>query len=154
MDRIRDICLLVRSQQRMAGRTAATEKQKDLRGQISPDGGWMAYTSDESGQREVSARPFPSADSKARISTAGSEQPRWRGDGKELFFVGVDGKMMAVAARVVAAAKPSFEPGVPVPLFDAHIAPSLGNLVHQYDVTADGKRFLVTTTAAGRPRHP
>ena len=62
----------------------------ELKGQLSPDNHWMAYTSDESGQREVYVRPFPVSDGKWRISTAGGEQPRWRGDGKELFFVGAD----------------------------------------------------------------
>ena len=70
----------------------------ELFGQLSPDGHWMAYTSDESGQREVYVRPFPAAEGQrpalpSRISIAGGEQPRWRGDGKELFFEAADGKM-------------------------------------------------------------
>ena len=58
----------------------------ELQGQMSPDGHWMAYVSDESGQREVYVRPFPASGGIWRISTAGGEEPRWRGDGKELFF--------------------------------------------------------------------
>ena len=57
----------------------------------------MAYTSDVSGQREVYVQPFPSADNELRISTAGGEQPRWSGDGKELFYLAADGKLTAVA---------------------------------------------------------
>jgi len=118
----------------------------ELQGQMSPDGRWMAYTSDESGQREVYVRPFPASDGIWRISTAGGEQARWRGDGKELFFVGADGKMTAVAVKASAGAKPSFEAGAPVPLFEARIAAASSNVApFQYDVTADGKRFLVDT---------
>ena len=55
-------------------------------GQLSPDSHWMAYTSDESGQREVYVRPFPAGDGQSKISIAGGEQPRWCCDGKELLF--------------------------------------------------------------------
>jgi hypothetical protein len=109
----------------------------------------MAYSSDESGQREVYVRPFPASEGKWRISAAGGDQPHWRGDGKELFFAGADGKMMAVAVKASAAAKPSFEQGAPVPLFESHILATTGtNMGFQDDVTADGKRFLVDTTTA------
>ncbi len=116
----------------------------ETQGQISPDGRWMAYTADDSGQHEVYVRPFPTAEGIWRISTAGGQQPRWRGDGKELFFVGTDGKMMAVTVKESGGAKPFFEAGTPMPLFDAHMAlTALSNFGFQYDVTADGKRFLV-----------
>ena len=113
----------------------------EFQGHLSPDSRWMAYTSDESGQYEVYVRPFPASEGIWRISTAGGAQPRWRGDGKELFFVAADGKMTAVAVKAVTERKPSFEAGAPVPLFDAFVKPPF-----QYDVTADGKRFLVNTT--------
>jgi Tol biopolymer transport system component len=71
----------------------------ELHGQLSPDDHWMAYTSDKTGQREVYVTAFPTGEGETRISIAGGEQPRWRGDGKELFFVGEDGKMMAVAVK-------------------------------------------------------
>ena len=111
-------------------------------GQLSPDGHWMAFTSDRSGRREVYVRPFPPSDGEWTISVAGGEQPRWRGDGKELFFEAADGKMMAVPVKAVAGTKPSFEAGTPLALFEAHMAPSTG---FNYDVTADGKRFLINT---------
>ena len=127
----------------------------ELQGQMSPDGHWMAYVSDESGQREVYVRPFPASDGIWRISTTGAEEPRWRGDGKELFFAGADGKMTAVTVKAVAGPKPSFETGAPVPLFEARIAAASPNVApFQYDVTADGKRFLVDTysiSASGLP---
>ena len=119
-------------------------------GQLSPDSRWMAYTSDETGQREVYVRTFPSGEGVWPISTGGGNQPRWRGDGKELFYAGADGMMMAVPIRTVTGPKPSLEPGAPVPLFESHIiaTPQTGG-VFQYDVTADGKRFLVVTNFAG-----
>jgi Tol biopolymer transport system component len=121
----------------------------EFHGQLSPDSRWMAYTSDESGQREVYVRSFPAGDGKWRISTAGGDQSRWRGDGKELFFGGANGKMMAVEVKAVTEPKRSFETSAPVPLFESHIIETGAFLPFQYDVTADGKRFLVTTTAAG-----
>jgi len=126
----------------------------ELYGQLSPDSGWMAYTSDESGQREVYVRPFPASEGKWRISTAGGEQPRWRGDGKELFFAAADGKMMAVAVKAVAGPKPSFETGAPAPLFETHIGEGTGHVAFQYHVTKDGKRFLVAANAAGASTPP
>jgi hypothetical protein len=69
-------------------------------------------------------------------------------DGKELFFAGADGKMMAVVVRAVTEPKPSFEPDAPTPLFESHIVEAGTFFSFQYDVTADGKRFLVTTTTA------
>jgi Tol biopolymer transport system component len=122
-------------------------------GQLSPDSHWMAYTSDESGQPEVYVRPFPGGEFQQKISIAGGEQPRWRGDGKELFFLGEDGKMMAVAVRAVAGTKPSFEPATPQPLFEAHLA-SGGKALFEYDVTADGKRFLVNTSGGSSASPP
>jgi hypothetical protein len=72
--------------------------------------------------------------------------PRWSGDGKELFFEAADGKMMAVSVKAVTGPKPSFEVGVPVPLFDAHMVHQGADVNLEYDVTADGKHFLVDTT--------
>jgi Tol biopolymer transport system component len=117
----------------------------EAQGQISPDGHWMAYSSDDTGQLEVYVRPFPIAEGVWRISNAGGQQPRWRGDGKELFFIGGDGKMMAADIKAVPGPKPVFGHGEPKLLFDTHIARAPGTSAFQYDVTADGKRFLVDT---------
>jgi serine/threonine protein kinase len=126
----------------------------ELQGQISPDGRWMAYTSDESAQREVYVRPFPTGDGKSKISITGGEQPRWLGDGRELSFVGNDGRLMLVAVKAPPGPRPTLEPGSPDPLFDLHLT-GLGNTIaFQYDVTADGKRFLVNTTAASSGAQP
>jgi serine/threonine protein kinase len=120
----------------------------ELFGQLSPDSRWMAYTSDESGQREVYVQPFPSGEGKWKVSIAGGEQPRWRGDGKELFFVGADSKMMSVAVKATLGAKLSFEPATPQPLFETHLAQPPANNVFEYDVTRDGKRFLLDSTGS------
>jgi len=126
-------------------RTEANE----LFGQLSPDSRWMAFTSDRSGKREVYVRPFPPSEGEWTISLAGGEMPRWSGDGKELFFEAADGKMMAVAVKAVTGVKPSFEAGAFVPLFDAHMVRPGVDLNFKYDVTGDGKRFLINTTAGG-----
>jgi Tol biopolymer transport system component len=143
--------------ERKPGPQAATlflhSEFNEFHGQLSPDSRWMAYASDESGQPEVYVRPFPAAEGKWKISLAGGQQPRWRGDGKELFFVGEDEKMMAVAVKAVAGPKPSFEPGAPQKLFEAHLV-SGSRALYEYDVTADGKRFLLNTTAGGSAPTP
>jgi hypothetical protein len=126
----------------------------EVLGQLSPDSHWMAYTSDESGRREVYLRSFPDGERQWNISIPVGEQPRWRADGKELFFVGADGKMMAVALKAVAGTKPSFEPGAPKPLFEAHLIPNLVNERFEYDVTSEGKRFLLATTGVGSTSPP
>jgi Tol biopolymer transport system component len=116
----------------------------EIHGQLSPDSRWMAYASDETGQYEVYVRPFPPGNGVWPISTGGGLMPRWRGDGEELFYAAADGKLMAVSLRAAPAPKRSLEVGVPTPLFESHMISSLRDLF-QYDVTPDGKRFLVIT---------
>jgi serine/threonine protein kinase/Tol biopolymer transport system component len=126
----------------------------ELFGQLSPDSHWMAYTSDQSGQREVYVRPFPAAEGEWKISIAGGEQPRWRGDGKELFFVGIDGRMMAVTVKATSGSKPSFEAEAPQALFQAHLTQAQNDELFEYDVTADGKRFLLDNVVVGSVSAP
>ena len=126
----------------------------EFHGQLSPDSRWMAYTSDQSGQREVYVRSFPAAEILKRISIEGGEQPRWRGDGRKLFFVAEDGKMMAVAVKAMAGPKPSFEPEAPRPLFETHLAQGPGKAIFEYDVTADGKRFLLDSAGGSSASAP
>ncbi len=114
-------------------------------GQISPDGRWMAFTSGRSGPSEVFVRPFPSGDGEWQVSVGGGQSARWRADGKEMFYVSRDGKMMAVPVNATAGAKPTFDAGVPVALFATSML-STGDGTrpqYQYDVTADGSRFLI-----------
>jgi Tol biopolymer transport system component len=115
-------------------------------GQFSPDGHWIAYQSDESGRAEIYVQRFPDRGNKWQISTNGGSQIRWRRDGRELFYVALDGRLMAVAIGVSSNAQAP-EVGTPVALF----APPLGGAVqqgdsrHQYMVASDGQRFLVAT---------
>ena len=116
--------------------TAFNEKQ----GQFAPDGKWFAYTSDKSGQYEVYVQRFPPSEELWQVSTSGGSQPRWRRDGRELFYLAPDGALMAVTIR----------PGKvldiqrPKALFQIH-GPSGSNLGYTYDVTGDGQRFLINT---------
>ena len=127
----------------------------EVHGQLSADSRWMAYVSDESGERQVYVRPFPSAEGVWRISTRGGDQPRWRGDGKELFYVAADGKMMAVPIKTGSGPKASLEPGTPVPLFDSHIsATGAASMLFQYDVTSNGMRFLINTVNGTQASSP
>src|SRR5262249_12095065 len=89
----------------------------EAQGQFSPDGRWVAYTSTDSGRPEIYVQPFPASGGKWQISTAGGVTPRWRADGKELFYISLDRKLMAV--DITAAAK--FEAGIPRPLFTMRI---------------------------------
>jgi dipeptidyl aminopeptidase/acylaminoacyl peptidase len=105
---------------------------------FSPDGKWIAYVSTESGKSDVYAVPFPGPGERIPISTAGGRDPRWRGDGKEIFYTAEDGKLMAVPIK----AGTALEPGVPVALFETRTRNQGG---WRYDVTPDGQRFLVIT---------
>jgi Tol biopolymer transport system component len=111
---------------------------------FSPDGRWVAYTSDESGTSQIYVQSFPERTFGSQVSVAGGSQPRWRRDGKELFFLAADRKLMAVQVRTV----PAFEAGVPVTLFE------LPNEDSHYDVTADGQRFLITRGLRELPPSP
>ncbi len=105
----------------------------------------MAYTSDESGRSEVYVRPFPPAASgKWPISTTGGEAPRWRPDGKELFYLTLDGKLMAVKVTASGGSPPVFQAGAPEMLFQTRVTAMFAGF--RYDVAPDGKRFLIVST--------
>ncbi|HET9386064.1 MAG TPA: hypothetical protein VFO67_13015, partial [Gemmatimonadales bacterium] len=114
--------------------------------EISPDGKWMAYESDESGQFEVYVRPFPDVNkSKSKISTGGGRQPLWSADGRELFYRDLRGAVVGVTVKAVA---DTFEPGAPVTLVPpGYYSGSGGIFGRTYDVSADGKRFLMIKEA-------
>jgi eukaryotic-like serine/threonine-protein kinase len=114
----------------------------DVEGQFSPDGHWVAYSSNESGRWQVYVASFPSSESKYQISTDGGQQPRWRGDGKELFFLSRDRKLMVVSVKTGS----TFGLSAPAALFEtrAH-EPLTAEEFFTYDVTADGQRFLINT---------
>jgi Tol biopolymer transport system component len=110
--------------------------------QFSPDGRWVAYASNETGSMEIYVSPFPSASGKWQVSSAGGQEPRWRRDGKELFYLSADGKMMAAVVKT----GDSFEAGSPVALFQTHRRqPVSAQDFFSYDVSDDGQRFLIAT---------
>jgi eukaryotic-like serine/threonine-protein kinase len=112
---------------------------------FSPDGHFIAYGSDSSGRDEVYVRPFPAAnDGKWTISTGGGLAPQWRADGRELFYISTDSKMMSVQVST----DPVFEAGMPKVLFEAPVWAGGNSTVRtstRYDVTADGRRFLINS---------
>jgi Tol biopolymer transport system component len=110
--------------------------------QFSPDGRWVAYASNETGNWEIYVSPFPSANGKWQVSRGGGEQPRWRRDGKELFYLSAEGNLMAAPVKTGS----NFETGNPVKLFQTHTSQPLSTQnVFFYDVTRDGRRFLINT---------
>jgi serine/threonine-protein kinase len=112
--------------------------------ELSPDGRWLAYYSNESGRNEVYVRPFPQVGAgRWQISTQGGSKPAWSADGRELFFLGPEGAMMRVGVQTT----PTFNPGTPAKLFDGSSWYS-AFAVRQYDVSRDAQRFIMIKNAA------
>jgi hypothetical protein len=107
--------------------------------QFSPDGRWLAYVSDESGRPEIYVQPYPGPGGKWQVSPEGGTEPAWNRNGRELFYRSGN-KMMAVESTL----QPSFAAGKPRVLFEGEYRstayPQLGT---DYDVSADGQRFLM-----------
>ncbi|HEV2063749.1 MAG TPA: hypothetical protein VGS00_04285, partial [Thermoanaerobaculia bacterium] len=118
-------------------------KSNENGARLSPDGRWLAYFSDESGSEEVFIRSFPASSDRSQVSAGGGAQPRWRGDGKELFYVSPDGKIMSVEIRT----EPKLQAQTPRALFSTRILPLI-EARNNYDVTADGQRFIVNSRRA------
>jgi Tol biopolymer transport system component len=117
-------------------------------GQISPDGKWVAYASDESGAWEIYVTSFPAAAGKWQVSRGGGSEPRWRGDGKEIYYIALNGVLTAVPVN----GEGIFATGTPEPLFQVHgRAPISSTDAFTYDVSSDGKRFLVNRYV--KPEH-
>ena len=117
-------------------------KFEERMAQFSPDGRWVAYGSDESGLAEIYLRPFPASSGQWQVSTLGGVTPRWRRDGKELYYISPDAKLMAVPVFGTGTAP---EIGTPMALFQTHIVNGGANVAGvpwQYDVAPDG-RFLI-----------
>jgi Tol biopolymer transport system component len=126
-------------------RLLATEAN-EYNAQVSPDGRWIAYQSDESGRPEVYVRPFPAVDTgRWQISTEGGARPRWSRDGSELFYIASSDTTTAALMALMAVevdAGASFRPGQPRQLFIGNYAgPNAGRF--NYDVSLDGERFLM-----------
>jgi Tol biopolymer transport system component len=123
---------------------------REVEAKFSPDGEFIAYSSDESGRKEVYVQTFPVSAQKWQISTQGGSQPQWSRDGKELFFLSPSLDLMSVEIRT-----PSrFETGVPRMLFHTTIPRELGNVEgrNQYAVDRDGNFLIVSGDAASEPR--
>jgi eukaryotic-like serine/threonine-protein kinase len=122
----------------------------ESQGQFSPDGRWIAYVSDQSGQFEVYVRPFPAAAGQVRVSSTGGREPRWSRDGKELFYlelVGVMRRLMTVPIR--SGSNKVFDVGAPKPLFEFR---GIGFIpqsnAFSYSVAGSGQRFLARNEAS------
>jgi len=122
----------------------------EVHGQFSPDGRWLAYTSNESGRYEVYVRSFPAAGGRWQISSNGGIYPRWRRDGRELFFVAPDNRIMAAVMELDAKAR-TLTPGAPQALFSTRLSTQgsaglagFGSKA-QYDVARDGRFVLIAS---------
>ncbi|AMY07941.1 Transcriptional regulator HilA [Luteitalea pratensis] len=143
-----DIFVLPTSGQRKPSpylQTAAMENG----GAFSPNANWIAYSSDESGLVEVYVESFPTHGGKRQISLAGGSGPRWRADGKELYYYSFDGTLMAVS---VAGGGASLTTGTPTVLFP--FRPASATSGPTYAVTRNGERFLLSAIVETDPKAP
>jgi Tol biopolymer transport system component len=121
-----------------------TSKASESNGMISPDGKWVAYASNESGDWEIYVTTFPTAAGKWQASRGGGTEPRWRGDGKEIFYIGAGSTLTAVPVSSAG----TFAAGNPTPLFRTQLRAQVSSTDQfSYDVTKDGQRFLVNRYA-------
>jgi len=114
-------------------------------GRLSPDGRFLAYTSDESGREEIYVQTFPDRSDKWQVSTRGGNDPRWSAHGNEMYYLAPDQHMMAVPVKL----SPSFDPGTPQPIFPVNVL-NPGQQADHYVVTADGQRFILFRPTSSR----
>ena len=129
----------------------AASRHEETEGQFAPDGKWVAFVTHESGRPEVFVQPFPAAGARTQVSTGGGTQVRWAADGREIYYVAPDGRLMAAAMDLRGG---SAGAGAPSPLFQTHLATGANVLGFkpQYAVSRDG-RFLLNEAveSAGTP---
>jgi serine/threonine protein kinase len=119
----------------------------EMHGNVSPNGRWLAYTTNESGSYQVNVRPFPAtaaSTSQLQVSTNGGSEPRWRSDGSELYYLDNEQRLMAAPVNTGG----SFTAGVPKVLFATKAPKTVNPYRSRYDVSADGRRFLIFDTDA------
>jgi serine/threonine-protein kinase len=132
----------LRSQIRPLVQTTSDE----LNAEISPDGRWMAYQSNESGKDEIYVRPFPDTDrGRWQMSAGGGTRPLWARSGKELFYVGPSGAVMSASVE----GGSTLRAGNPTRLFEGHYLMAAGIGGRTYDVSPDGRRFLMIKPVDG-----
>jgi serine/threonine protein kinase/Tol biopolymer transport system component len=138
----RDLWAMDMTSNQRTTRAVVNTPSDERNGQLSPDGHWLAYETNESGRFEIVVVSFPNPTEKSTVSTSGGTQPRWRADGKELYFVAPDGTLMAAPITTRQADGPRIEVGARVSLFQTQMADSRGGSI-QYAVARDG-RFLIS----------
>src|SRR5262249_3586838 len=119
------------------------------------DGHWIAFVTNESGVYQVNVRSFPGSERKIQISVNGGIQPQWRHDGKELYFIATDGKLMSVRIKSL----DKFETDLPAPLFAVPVARNplqtlSSNIASTYAASSDGNRFLFIAEENRRTTDP
>ena len=117
-------------------------------GRFSPDGRWVAYTSNESGRDEVYVQSFPVPGAKFPISAGGGMEPQWRKDGTELFYISEDRTLMAVPVKLASSASEPLQVGQAKPLFSVPVVDTF-IVGRSYEVSNDGQRFLLRAPASG-----
>jgi Tol biopolymer transport system component len=146
----RDIWMIPVGNPHAERRTLVGTGANEDNAQVSPDGRWIAYQSNESGRAEIYVRPFPNIEEgRWQISTDGGDRPRWRRDGRELFYLRHDPASPATGLMAVTIdAQPGFRPGQPKTLFAGEYAsPTSGRA--SYDISLDGERFLMIKNVVG-----
>jgi WD40-like Beta Propeller Repeat len=120
----------------------------ERQGQFSPDGRWVAYQSNESGRYQIYLQPFPGPGERIPVTVDGGTQPRWRPDGRELFYLLPEEKLVAVPIVLNGNRPPQLSP--PVALFQTQISGGSvpGANRQQYDISPDGQRFLMSVSVA------
>jgi eukaryotic-like serine/threonine-protein kinase len=118
-----------------------SKHSRETQAQVSPDGRWITFASEETGRLQVMIAAFPSGDSQRQVSTNGGIQPKWRGDGKELYFVAPDQSLMAASVTLGS----TIQIGIPEKLFATRMRSSLasGYIRNEYVPAADGQKFLI-----------
>jgi len=111
-------------------------KGRDTSARVSSDGRWLAFQSNVSGRLEIYVQPFDDAHARRQVSQDGGVDPKWRHDGKELFYLAGPDRRQLMAVDMIASGA-AIEPGAPRLLFERHVR------VPDYDVTKDGNRFLL-----------
>jgi len=120
----------------------------EVRASFSPDGRWMAYNSNESGDMEVYVTQFPGPGGKWQVSTDGGTEPRWSANGREIFYLDATQNLVTVPVSIGT----TFKAGLPETLFDAGLFPVVAR--NRYLVTSDGQRFLMLSSISGESVRP